>query len=82
LALLIELENSLTRSAFAALQWFGLPDHFNKVMMLLYFGANSKVNIGEEDSEVDRTVGVRQGSCKGPESLYHAGRDSCSGLAA
>jgi hypothetical protein len=35
-------------------------------VMRLNFGAKIKVKIGEEDSEVDSTIGARQGSCEGP----------------
>jgi hypothetical protein len=34
--------------------------------MRLHFGAKVKFKIGEEDSEVDSTIGVRKGSCEGP----------------
>jgi hypothetical protein len=51
---------------FAVLRRFSLPDHFDKVVMRLHFGAKVKVKIGEEDWEVDNTIGIRQGSCKGP----------------
>jgi hypothetical protein len=51
---------------FAVLRRFGLPDHFVEVLMRLHFGAKVKVKIGKEDSEVDSTIGVRQGSCEGP----------------
>jgi hypothetical protein len=37
-------------------------DHFAKVLRRLHFGAKVKVKIGEEDSELDSTIGVRQGS--------------------
>ena len=44
------------------LRRFGLTDHFVKVVMQLHFGAKAKVKIGEKDSEVDSTIGVRQSS--------------------
>jgi hypothetical protein len=44
---------------FAVLRRFGLPGHFVKAVMRLHFGANHKVEIGEGDSKVDKTSGVR-----------------------
>jgi hypothetical protein len=41
------------------LRRFGLPGHFVKAVMRLHFGANHKVEIGEGDSKVDKTSGVR-----------------------
>jgi hypothetical protein len=35
-------------------------------MMRPHFGAKVKAKINKKDSEVDNTIGVRQGSCKGP----------------
>ena len=64
---LVKASDTVPRKAlFAVLRRFGLPDHFVKVVMRLHFGAKVKVKIGEEDSEVDSTMGVRQGSCEGP----------------
>ena len=64
---LVKAFDTVPREAlFAVLRRFGLPDHFVKVVMRLHFGAKVKVKIGEEDSEVDSTIGVRQGSCEGP----------------
>jgi hypothetical protein len=57
------------KALFAVLRRFGLPDHFSKVVMRLHFGANFKVEIGEDDSEVDSTIGARQSSCEGPVIL-------------
>jgi hypothetical protein len=55
---------------FAVLRWFGLPDHFVKAVMRLHFGAKVKVKVGEEESEVDSTIGIRQGSCEGPVLFF------------
>ena len=55
----------LREALFAVLRRFGLPGHFLKVLMRLHFGAKAKVKNGEDDSEVDSTIGVRQGSCEG-----------------
>jgi len=61
--LFIDLVNAFDtvpkEALFAVLRRFGLPDHFAKVVMRLHFGAKAKVKIGEEDSEVDSTTGVR-----------------------
>ena len=44
-----------------------MPDHFVKeVSIRLRYGAKIKVKFGEVDSEIDSTIGVRQGSCEGP----------------
>ena len=51
---------------FAVLRRFGLLDHFVKVLIRLHYGAKVKIKIGEVDSEIKKTIGVRQGSCEGP----------------
>ena len=51
---------------FAVLRRYGMPDHFVKVLIRLHYGAKIKVKIGEVDSKIDSTIGVRQGSCEGP----------------
>ena len=59
--------DSVPREAlFAVLRRYGMPDHFVKVLIRLHYGAQIKVKIGEVDSEIDSTIGVRQGSCEGP----------------
>jgi hypothetical protein len=40
--------------------------HFVKVLVRLHYGAKVKIKIGEVDSEIKSTIGVRQGSCEGP----------------
>ena len=41
-----------------------------------------KVEIGEVDSEIDSTIGVRQGSCEGPVLfLHYAGGNGNVGVA-
>ncbi len=51
---------------FAILRRFGLPDHFVNIVIRLHEGALINVKIGEDDSEVESSIGVRQGSCEGP----------------
>ena len=64
---LVNAFDAVPREAlFAVLRRFGLPGHFVEVVMRLHFGAKVKIKIGEEDSEVDRTIGIRQVSCEGP----------------
>jgi hypothetical protein len=66
----VEAFDTVPREAlFTVLLWFGLPDHFVKVLMRLRFGAKVKVKICEWGLEVDSTTGVRQGSCEGPVLL-------------
>jgi len=48
------------------LRRFGLPDHFVNVVIRLHTNAVVKVKIGDVDSDVDSSIGVRQGSCEGP----------------
>ena len=40
-----------------------------------------KVKIGEVDSEIDSTIGVRQGSCESPLSLHYTGGNDNVGVA-
>ena len=42
-----------------------VQDDFEELVRL-HYGAKVKVKIGEVDSEIDSTIGVRQGSCEGP----------------
>jgi len=64
---LVKAFDSVPRETlFAVLRRYGMPDHFVKVLIRLHCGAKVKVKIGEVDSEIDSTIGVRQGSCEGP----------------
>jgi hypothetical protein len=64
---LVKAFDSVPRETlFAVLRRFGLPDHFVKVLIRLHYGAKVKIKIGEVDSEIKSTIGVRQGSCEGP----------------
>jgi hypothetical protein len=57
---LVKAFGAVPREAlFAVLRQFGL-------VMRVQFGAKAKVNIGEQDSEVDSSIDARQGPCKGP----------------
>ncbi len=51
---------------FAILRRFGLPYHFVNIVIRLHENALINVKIGEDDSEVKCSIGVRQGSCEGP----------------
>jgi len=55
---------------FAVLRRYSMPDYFVKVLIRLHYGAQIKVKIDEVDSEIDSTIGVRQGSCEGPAVLF------------
>jgi hypothetical protein len=50
----------------AALRRYGLPNHFVSIVIRLQKNAKIKVKIGSVDSEIESSIGVRQGSCKGP----------------
>ena len=64
---LIKSFDSVPRETlFAVLRRFGLPDHFVKVLIILHYGPKVKIKIGEVDSGIKSTIGVRQGSCEGP----------------
>jgi len=43
-----------------------MPDHFVKVIIRLHYGEKVEVKIGDVDSEINSTMGVRKGSCEGP----------------
>jgi hypothetical protein len=54
---------------FAILRCFGLPDHFVNIMIRLHEHALINVAISDDDSEVESSIDVRQGSCEGPISF-------------
>jgi len=57
---LVKAFDSVSRETlFAVLRRFGLPDHFVKVLIRLHYGAKVKIEIGEVDSEIKSTIGVR-----------------------
>ena len=67
---LVKAFDTVNREAlFAVMRKFGIPDHFINIAIRLHMGATIKVKIGEDDTEVPSTIGVRQGSCEGP-SLF------------
>lgn len=67
---LVKAFDTVVREAlFAVMRKFGLPDHFINILIRLHEGATIKVKIGDIETEVDSTIGVRQGSCEGP-SLF------------
>jgi hypothetical protein len=64
---LVKAFDTVPREAlFAILRRFGLPDHFASILICLHQNALINVKIGEDDSEVESSIGVRQGSCEGP----------------
>ena len=50
---------------FAVLRRFGLPDHFVTIVVRLHQNAIIKVKVGDVESELESSIGVRQGSCEG-----------------
>ena len=64
---LVKVFYSAPREAlYAVLRRYGIPYHFVKVLIRLYYGAKIKVMIGEVDSGIDSAIGLHQGSCKDP----------------
>lgn len=64
---LVKAFDSVPREAlFAVLRRFGLPDHFVNIVIRLHEHARIKVKVGNVESELDSSIGVRQGSCEGP----------------
>ena len=64
---LVKAFDTVPREAlFAVLRRFGLPDHFVNVIIRLHKNAMIKVKVGAVDSELESSIGVRQGSCEGP----------------
>ncbi len=59
-------ETGPQEASFAILRRFGLPDHFVHIVIRLHENALINVKIGEDDSEVESSIGVWQGSCEGP----------------
>ena len=43
-----------------------MSDHFVKMLVRFYAGAVINVGIGEDDTAVGSSIGVRQGACEGP----------------
>lgn len=51
---------------FIVLRRYGAPDHFVNLVIRLHDSASMSFAHGGEKSNVDVTIGVRQGSCEGP----------------
>ncbi len=60
------IDTAPPEALFAILRCVGLPDDFFNVVIHLQAHALVYVKIGEDDSEVESSIGVRQGSCEGP----------------
>ena len=61
---LVKAFDTVPREAlFAILRRFGLPDYFVIIVIRLHENALINVKIGEDDSDVESSIGVRQGSC-------------------
>ena len=54
------------KALWEVLKKFGMPDHFVSMLVRPRAGAVINVKIGEEDTAVDSSIGVRQGACEGP----------------
>ena len=52
--------------AFAVLRKFGFPDHFIHIVIRLHSNASVKFKVGDVDTTVPSSIGVRQGSVEGP----------------
>ena len=64
---LVKAFDTVPREAlFAILRRFGLPDHFVNIAIQLHENAKIKVKVGSVDSDLESSIGVRQGSCEGP----------------
>ena len=64
---LVKAFDTVPRDAlFAVLRRFGLPDHFVNIVIRLHEGATVKFKVGDIDTSLPSTIGVRQGSCEGP----------------
>ena len=64
---LVKAFDTVNREAlWEVLRRFGMPDHFVNMLVRLHADAVIKVKIGEEDTDIDSSIGVRQGACEGP----------------
>ena len=64
---LVKAFDTVNREAlWEVLRRFGMPDHFVNMLVRLHADAVIKVKIGEKDTDVDSSIGVRQGACEGP----------------
>ncbi len=61
---LVKAFDTVPRGAlFAKLRRFGLLDHFANIVIGLHENALVNIKIGKDDSEVESSIGIRQGSC-------------------
>jgi hypothetical protein len=64
---LVKAFDAVSREAlWIVMRKFGMPDHFINIVTRLHTGATIKLKIGDTDSDIPSTIGVRQGSCEGP----------------
>ena len=64
---LVKAFDSVNHEAlFLILQKYGMPDHFINLIIRLHDRAKINLDIGNVDSSIDVSIGVRQGSCEGP----------------
>ena len=69
---LVKAFDTVSREAlFLVLRKFGMPDHFINIVIRLHQGASIAFKVGETDTNVPSTIGVRQGSCEGPTPYQH-----------
>jgi hypothetical protein len=54
------------KALFAVLRRCGVPDHCLNIIIRLHDRAKLVADFAGEDSTIDVTIGVRQGSCEGP----------------
>jgi hypothetical protein len=68
--------DTVTREVmWEVLRKFGMPDHFVNIPARPHTGAVMNVKIGEDDTAVGSSIGVRQGACEGPiPFLFTTGR--------
>jgi hypothetical protein len=64
---LVKAFDTVSREAlWLILRKFGMPDHFINIVIRLHNGATMRFKVGETDTELPSTIGVRQGACEGP----------------
>ena len=64
---LVKAFDTVPREAlFAVLRRYGLPDHFVNVVIRLHDKAKLKIKVGDVETLLESSIGVRQGSCEGP----------------
>jgi hypothetical protein len=64
---LLKAFDTVPREAlFAVLRRYGLPNHFVNIIIRLHKNAKIKVKIGSVETEIESSIGFRQGSYEGP----------------